>query len=201
VSLWKADAVAVALHYGFRMRTAPALVLSLAVVLSLGACVADEPVVLPDESPSSQPIFASDEEALAAAEEAYGAYLAASDEVLSKGGASAGQLLVFFSDGYGAEAIAGYELYIERGWRATGSSAFDSAELQQYIDDGDGNAEVAMYVCLDVSGLRIIDETGADVTPERDNRLPLEVRFVNSRASTALVQSGSDIWAGADFCS
>ena len=47
---------------------------ALAVVLLLTGCSLASPEVAPTPTPSATPVFASEEEALAAAEEAYAAY-------------------------------------------------------------------------------------------------------------------------------
>ena len=183
------------------MRTAPALLIVLAATLALVGCVPDDDPIVLDPDPSVSPIFESDEEALAAAEAAYAEYLAASDIVTTEGGNEPERLFPFLAEDYRDEAIAGYSLYSERGWRSEGSSAFDSAALQQYSDSGDGIAEVSIYLCLDVTAVRILDTSSKDVTPERDDRIPLEVQFKNSaQYSSELVQTGSEQWPGDDFC-
>ncbi len=66
-------------------------VVTLAVLLLvLTGCTPGDEVVVPDPEPTVEPMFATDEEALAAAEEAYGAYLAASDASLAGGGVERG---------------------------------------------------------------------------------------------------------------
>ena len=54
--------------------------------LVLAGCAPDVPAIQVPPTPTVTPLFASDEEALAAAEEAYAAYLAMSDEITSDGG-------------------------------------------------------------------------------------------------------------------
>ena len=183
------------------MRTAPALLVVLALSVALTGCVPDDDPIVVDPEPSASPIFESDEEALAAAEEAYGAYLTASALVTSEGGTNPERVYPYLADAYREKAIEGYSLYVERGWRSEGTGVFDSATLQQYADDGAGVAEVSLYLCLDVSAIRIYDSSGLDVTPERDERLPLEVQFANAAEFSAeLVQTGSELWPGDDFC-
>lgn len=182
------------------MRIAPAI--AIVALLTLTGCGPDRDPVLPDPEPSASPIFASDEEALAAAEEAYGAYLAASDEVLAAGAVDPEPLYAFLADEYRKEATAGLAHYVDRGWHTSGASSFDSVQLQQYADAGDGVAEIVIYLCVDVSQLRILDASSNDVTPQRQDRIPLEVQFRNSSDYSAeLVQIGSEVWSGEDFCS
>ena len=68
-------------------RTARLLPLAVLGAALLAGCLPTDPPVTPPPTSDLEPVFASDEEALAAAEEAYGAYLAAADEILSSGGA------------------------------------------------------------------------------------------------------------------
>ncbi|MCU1545755.1 MAG: hypothetical protein JWP30_855, partial [Homoserinimonas sp.] len=50
------------------------LALASAVVLTLGGCLAPSPKIDSPPQPTSDPVFANDEEALAAATDAYAAY-------------------------------------------------------------------------------------------------------------------------------
>jgi hypothetical protein len=184
------------------MRTAPALLIGALVALTLVACVPDDEAVKPDPSPTATPIFSSDEEALAAAEEAYAAYVLVSDVVLQEGGSNPERALEHVTDGFREEAASGFELFADHSWRAEGVTAFDSVELQQYSEIGGGAAQISIYLCLDVSQTRILDETGTDVTPaSRDTRLPLVVDMVSAQEySSELLQAGSEVWSGNDFC-
>ena len=77
------------------MRTlAPVSALAIVISLMLGGCVPSAPAASPTPEPSSTPVFASEEEALAAAEEAYAAYLAVIDEIHADGGAGVERLEV-----------------------------------------------------------------------------------------------------------
>ena len=66
-----------------RAHPLPIVVLAFSIALGMGGCVAPTPDPTPSTSaaPSASPLFNSDEEALAAATEAYAAYLAASNAV------------------------------------------------------------------------------------------------------------------------
>ena len=182
------------------MRTAPALLIAL--VLALTGCMPDDDPIRPDPSPTSAPIFASDDEALAAAEEAYRAYVEISDVILHEAGAESDRALDLVTDGFREEAASGFLLFAERQWRSEGATTFDSATLQQYSDDGNGAVQIVLYLCLDVSETRIIGSDGSDVTPAaRNPRLPLVVEMVNSADySVDLLQAGSEVWSGNDYC-
>ena len=76
--------------YRVRMRAAalrPIAVLAAAFVLAaLSGCVQTTEKPTPTPTAAATPAFASDEEALAAAEKAYAAYLAVLDDVTADGG-------------------------------------------------------------------------------------------------------------------
>ena len=181
------------------MRLPAALAITL-IVLVLTGCRTPDPVVTPAPESTSTPLFASDEEALAAAEEAYAAYLAVSDQILAEGGASPERAYEFMTESMQVDGVAGIKLFVDSGWHTQGSTTFDSLVLQQFTAEGSSSANLIAYACLDVSNIRIIDAAGADVTPaERQNRLPLELEFVAESSSIMLVER-SDLWSGDDFC-
>src|SRR5690606_919779 len=64
----------------------------LLITLVLAGCTQPDPMPTPPPTPSAAPVFASDEEALAAAEEAYGKYLETVDAILADGGSNAERL-------------------------------------------------------------------------------------------------------------
>ena len=186
-------------EYGSDMRTAPAFLAGLLVALTLVACVPDDEPVRPEPSPTASPIFASDEEALAAAEAAYGAYVVVSDTISSQGGAGADALMDLVSANYYAQIEKEYAEFALTGGRTSGFTSFDSMTLQQRNSD-DGVEVIVTYACLDVSGVRVLDASGIDVTPQgRLTRLPLEITFEASD-STDLIVAGSEVWDGADYC-
>lgn len=174
------------------------VIAALALVLLLSACVPTSPEPTPTPSPAVTPVFASEEEALAAAEEAYAAYQAATDLVTASGGKDASPLRdLVTADQYQRE-LEGFEAFAATGWRTVGMSTFDSMQLQSYVDAG--SVQLGVYVCSDVSMVRLVDGAGADVTPpKRPNRLPLVVTFESAEDNGLLVAS-SDLWDGGGLC-
>jgi len=181
------------------MRLPAALAITL-IVLVLAGCRTPDPVVTPQPEPTSTPLFASDEEALAAAEEAYAAYLAVSDQILAEGGANPERAYQYLTEQMQAKEVEGIQLYIDSGWHSTGMTTFDSLSVQQFASERE-TAELIVYLCVDVAALRIIDSAGSDVTPpSRPDRVPLEVAFV-AEGSASMKIERSDLWSGDDFCS
>ena len=180
------------------MRTAPALVLALAAVLSLGACVSDAPVVLPEESHSYEPIFASDEEALAAAEEAFTAFLSVADTIRQEGGEQPERLENVAMGELLRSEVDSFTQFSERGHRTTGQTRFDTVSLQQYDAHVD-ESTVFIYLCEDFGETDILDSSGASVIgPNRQIRWPLVVGF--DAVNGSLRVSSIDDWTGDDFC-
>ena len=189
-----------ALYYGFRMRTA--LTLSLITLLALSGCVAEPPVVLPSEEPSSSPVFASDEEALAAAEEALGLYFAALDEIGADGGSDPERLAEYATAAVVDHESVGFSKLSESGYRTEGARAFDSLEIQSA--DSTGNTDesvVVVYVCEDFTDTNYLDASGTSISaPDRQLRWPLVVSFDYERDLGRLLVAGVEDWTGNDFC-
>ena len=180
-----------------------ALALVAAAALLLSGCTGDAPVVLPSPQSSTAPVFASDEEALAAAEEAYGRYLEASDAILVDGGEDPQRLLEVASESVYEYQLDGYQRAAELGHRSTGGSTFDSMELQQYDPAASaGEPVVVVYACEDISAVDILDAQGKSVvTDSRDDRFPVEIAFeLKSIGEQALLVSSAEDWSGVDFC-
>lgn len=191
------------LPYGVGMPqlTRPAaLALVVAAALLLSGCIGEPPVVLPSPQSSTAPVFATDEEALAAAEEAYGRYLAASDAINAKDGKDPQTIAPFVHHEYLPELLDEFESFRANRTYVKGHVLFDSIRLQQYSDDLSGPAQIAVYLCLDVTNARLMSYENKDITPTRNDRLPLEVVFeTEGREQQLLVKSG-ELWTGADFC-
>jgi len=180
------------------MRT-PALLAAALIVLTLTGCQPDDPVVIPQPEPSSTPLFASEEEALAAAEEAYAGYLAASDAIQTDGGVNPERIEQFVSEDLRDQTMDDLSLLADRNWHAVGQTSYDSVEVQQFTDEG-GVAAIVVYACLDVSNVRIFDAMNVDQTPlSRVDRVPLELEFV-AEATAKFVLSRSEVWSGDNFC-
>lgn len=158
--------------------------------LTLGGCATPTP--MPTVPPATaEPVFASDEEALAAAEEAYGAYMAAADAVINDGGAAPERIQPFVSEELFGQELGGYQILLENGWRGTGTSTF-SLTLQRFDDD-----EVVVYACDDVSATDVVDASGNSVIRAgRASIVPYEVEL-DPHDSMRIVRK--ELW-GAGAC-
>jgi hypothetical protein len=166
------------------------------IVITLAGCATPaSPPLTP--SATRSPVFASDEEALKAATDAYAAYLAMSDTIAQEGGKDPERIKDYVTASQyeiQAKDLADFRAH---GYFAQGSSKFDSLKLQQRAA-----TVVGIYVCVDVTGVRLLDARGVDATPTtRPNRLPMEVQLTSSVAhGERLLIDTSKVWSGKNFC-
>ena len=182
--------------YLVRMRSKfrpTAVVLVLVAALAATGC-APEPAAPHTPAPTSTPPFASDEEALAAAEEAYAAYVSLTDEILATGGAGIERLDGVATGRQLETDTAELENLVSLGYRAIGSTVTSDFTLQTY--DGRSAPVVTAYVCEDVSAVEIVDSSGISVVEaDRPNRVRYVVSFESSSAEpTRLLLSLREPW-------
>jgi hypothetical protein len=183
------------------MRNATVSALGILLVLAgLTSCTGDEgPPLSPMPVPSGTPVYASEEEALAAAEEVYGRYLEVSNAV-GQGGWVDVDALREVERGEALEqeleAIAGYR---DADLTQVGTTTFDSLSLQQFTAAQAGEVLISFYLCLDVTGVDIVDRDGSSVvTSSRPDRQPVEVDIDDVDGTLKI--SRSEAWSGASFC-
>lgn len=183
-------------------RACLSMLLCLPLIVMTG-CAATAP---PTPSPASTaaqpgPIFATDEEALAGATEAYAAYLAMSDSITETLDADPMRIAEVVSPQNVQNNVDGFLSLSAKGSRSIGATSLDSLRLQG-TSQVDSRARVVVYLCVDVSGIRLHDESGVDVTPAaRPNRIPIEATLVSDadRSKTLLVDRTAP-WTGESFC-
>ncbi|MCP2370914.1 hypothetical protein BJ978_001590 [Agromyces terreus] len=167
-----------------------------ALTITLSGCLADanpSPSASPPPSESA-PIFATDEEALAAAVAAYDAYLDVAQQVGEDGGAEPDRIRAAVTDEYADEEIPNYASLGDNDYRIVGRGTLGKATLMERTD-----STVHIYGCVGVGTSRVIDGDGKDVTPTgRPQSVPLELTFQIDNGE--LLLSSSDVWPGDDFC-
>ena len=174
--------------------------LVLVAMLALAGCVEGERLPTLPPTPSSTPIFSSEEEALAAAEEAYAAYLEMSNLIANEGGAQPDRIAPFVTAAQLPDELASSRNYSDNNLHSVGATQITGLTLQQYLEAED-HAEVIVYACLDVTGARLIDASGTDVTPSgRAPQVTLEVTL-QSNDSRSLLIADSQLWSNSDSCS
>jgi hypothetical protein len=159
--------------------------------------------VIPTAPATAKPVFATDADALAAAEKAYVAYLAVSDAVSSDGGRNATRLKPVVSAKWFPNELAAYAKFAKTGDSFVGASGYDAFNLQKNSVSVGGYADVDVYVCADVSKTRELDTHGVDITPNaRSNTYAIVAEFVGKHPqSDVLLFAGSQPWSGKSFCS
>ncbi len=177
-----------------------ALILAAGLAFTLGGCVKDDGPIVPKPLPSSTPIFASDEEALAAAEEAYGDYQAVEDQISADGGANATRINEVSTGAALTAALEGFQKYVAGEYHSTGVTGFEFSGLQQYLErSADGLGVVAAYVCLDLTAIDVLDAANSSiVSPSRPDFQAFEVSF--DMVDGQLLLAARDPWTGSGVC-
>ncbi|TFD61017.1 hypothetical protein E3T39_07915 [Cryobacterium suzukii] len=148
------------------------------------------------------PVFASDEDALAAATAAYAAYEALSDSITAEGGTGGDRIASAASTTYLPDLLNGFDGFSKKGLLSRGASTYDSARLIRSSVETHGGVSIELYLCSDISAVRLFNLAGVDVTPpQRTNRIPLQVGFISSAAEPSLLLlDKEDVWSGKNFC-
>lgn len=169
--------------------------------LMLAGCVPSEPVVTPVDTGATAPIFASDEDALAAAVEAYAKYLAAIQKRSNSGADDFSEISGYVTEDQLERERAAADASLAAGRSTRGAATFDRVKAQQYWQGG-GVDGLVVYLCLDVTDVAVIDATGVDVTPvQRPDRVALEVEFEISASSWQAIRvARSDVWQDTQYC-
>jgi hypothetical protein len=171
---------------------------TIAGMLLLAGCGGGDPIPTLPPTPSATPIFASEEEALAAAEDAYAAYSEMSDLISSEGGVDPERIRPFVTAKRFEDELRGFEALRNSNLHIQGAATLDVIELQRY-DEASGDAEVVFYACWDASASRVINSSGEDVTPPgREDRLVLEVFVRTVGGELPLVLESDEAWLGED---
>ncbi|TBN57297.1 hypothetical protein EYE40_07740 [Glaciihabitans arcticus] len=185
------------------MKSPLPLLVAVVAVAVLAGCAQDNPVVIPEPEPSSAPIFESDEEALAAAEVAYGEYLKVSDAIYADGGLDAERIKAVASPDQAMLDMASFEKMARGGNRGTGATAFRSMTLQQFDPTSpDGLAIITVYACIDLSKTQTLDPAGKVISDNGGADLvPIQVEFDRRDLDTSIVVVASQgAWDGQNFC-
>jgi len=187
---------------GRRRRTSRMVTLACAGVLLLPvtACAAEPSPAPTSAPPTAAPIFATDEDALAAAEEAYANYQAMSDQIDNEAGASPERIAPFVSESYYPSAVHQSDGFREMNARSVGSTSFTVAGPQQLSYPTADEMAISLYICDDVSAVDVLDENDVSLVPNtRVPVTPFSVGFVlNSEGD--LVVDTRDVWKGTNFC-
>lgn len=183
------------------MRSAPPLVaLALAATVLLSGCVPQAPDINPPPELTTEPVFASDEEALAAATDAYKAYLAMSDLISQEGGKDPERIAPFVTEEWLPNEVEALQSIEQRNRKLIGNTAFDTVSVQQVQQLADGVAVVVIYACIDFTNSWLVESDGSRVIAAGgQTRWPFEVSFVGKSASELAVERHEE-WSSSDYC-
>ncbi|WP_109209300.1 MULTISPECIES: hypothetical protein [Microbacterium] len=165
-----------------------AATLSAAMLLVLVGCTPPAPV---DPTPTPTSAFATEEEAFAAAEETYRAYVDAVNARREDSRSSPTPTDFLIGDALETD-IETENLKAAEGLTIVGASVVTAIERISWAAD-DGEAKLA--VCMDSSGTRVLDNTGADVTPadrQENYALTVELEVVGDALLIASTQQAAD---------
>lgn len=161
----------------------------------LSGCTPSDAIAPPEPTATFVAPYATDEEALAAAEAAYAEYTRISGEILRDGGKDAERIFEIAVGDFAQENFDGMENLEERGGYSTGVATFDQVELQRYSATGGDREIITIYVCHDVSAVDVLDSAGVSVVPDdRLDRSRMEATFDFDRLSNSLKISSRENW-------
>jgi len=138
-----------------RTRITAAAVIAL-LVLALTGCTTREP---PEPTPT--PAFSSEEEAFAAAEATYRAYVDALNQVDLSDPETFEPVYELTTGEANAEARETFSQMHADGWSVGGMSS--PTAIQPRVVDGGSLDDVEVAVCLDVSGVTLVDSEGTSM--------------------------------------
>lgn len=178
-----------------------AAIAALGATLVVTGCVPSEPVITPAETGATAPIFASDEEALAAAVAAFDGYNAANARIAADNWTEPNRVAEYTEDSWFEKLVVDFAKLREQEIRFLGSVTYSAPTLQQRWEEG-GLAHVAAYFCGDASGHLVTKGSSEPYRPEsvKDTFL-VEVFFVSDRvASPRLIVKEVGEWLDPTGC-
>lgn len=157
-------------------------------LLALTACVpVPAHVPAPTDAATEQPLFATDAEALAAAEEVYREYLRVADEVRASGELDRLKPLT-------TAAWFSHEQDVHQDFDAQGVQLVGNPTVSDIVLESFDSNEIRLYACHHTAGVRLIDSAGADITPTERPDVGLLIVTLSRVGSTLLID-GSELWS------
>jgi hypothetical protein len=178
----------------------PRIVSGLVALLLVGAMVtgcSGQPA--PEPSTPSAPTFATDEEAFAAAEETYRAYVDATNAVDLADPATFASVFTLLTDDAAADARKQYSQMHAEAWRLSGARQVVLVAVREPTSE---ISVAALNVCLDVSDVEVVDPSGKSVVnTNRPDVQSIAVELTSSAESpTGLLITSIDGRDGEPTC-
>lgn len=171
-----------------------------ALALLMSGCTGGDPAPSPSApTDAAEPIFATDEEALAGFTEAYTSFLAVSGAVSAEGGANPERLETVASGSALEEEKSAALRFAAEGLRTTGEVKFSVSKLQSNDHTANGTV-VAAYVCDDISAFELLNAEGESlVVPGRVVDVPYTV-LVAGESPSSMKVTERVLWERDNFC-
>lgn len=186
-----------------RRRVGAVGTVAVALGLLLTGCVgtpAPTPTPTPREESTAAPIFASDEEALAAAEAAYERFIDTTTMITNNGGATSEELESVATGSALDEESDAAKRFREEGLRTIGTVTFRVHKLQSVAQDADARTLITLYVCDDLREVDLLDAAGESMVVEgRVVDVPYIVVVTATDANNSRV-SEKELWTRDNFC-
>lgn len=161
---------------------------------SLSGCVPSAEPTVPEPTSTFVAPYATDEEALAAAEAAYAKYLVVVNAALRTGVIDQSAFEAVAVGSELTDAVDVYSRIAAEGKRSTADITFDSVALQRYSHDSSRREVVSIYACENLSQAFLVDDNGDRV---RDDDIPpktMQVTFDYSTELKTLILSDRQVW-------
>jgi len=159
------------------LRTIGALTAGLLSLGTLAACTPE-----PNPTPTKTALFASDEEAFAAAEKTYQAYLSDLNATDLTKGETFEPVYAWLTGTALAAEKKSLSLYHAEGIQRRGETTFDTFTPVSNTDDS-----TVANLCLDVTEVDLVDSSGSSVLPsDRLKRRALKVTFTSGDTHTQM---------------
>ncbi|MBH0117698.1 hypothetical protein I6E52_12690 [Salinibacterium sp. NG253] len=160
----------------------------------LSGCVPSDATTPPEPAATFVAPYATDEEALAAAEEAYAEYLAAINKALRTGDIDTSAFEAVATGTELSGAIDVYSQIAAEGKRSTADITFDQAVLQRYSRDGSPSEVITIYACENLSKAFLVDESGERVREDDIPPRTMQLTFDLSPDNDSLLLSDRQVW-------
>tara|TARA_R110002124_G_scaffold107561_5_gene260031 strand:- start:4687 stop:5241 length:555 start_codon:yes stop_codon:yes gene_type:complete len=171
------------------------LTIGVLLLASLSGCAPSGTPESPEPTATFVAPYATDEEALAAAEEAYAEFVDISNNILNEGGAAPERIKAITAGEFADRTLESYTDFGLEGKKSIGDARFDSAVLQRYSPGGGNREIITIYLCHDVSEVELLDAQGVSlVKSDRQNRVRLQVTFDFDDTDQTLRISERDVW-------
>lgn len=179
-------------------QVAATLLIGASTVLALAGCSFEskaESTLAPTFSSAPTRLFATEEEAIAAAKALYDEYSLVSDSI-ARGEFESSAITPFVTAEEYVREEEGFRAFRDKRLRLAGETVSYGFAAQD-VDLTAG--AISFYICLDVSASRVLNDSGDDVTPPgRGDKQPVLVDAI-TQGGRLLIDS-HESWSGDNFC-